>query len=62
MRGRRRGQAITEFALVVPTLLLLVLGITEFGRVLIIYTSTINAAREGSRFGAVHASAPFAVQ
>jgi hypothetical protein len=62
MDRRRKGQGIVEFALILPALLLLMMGVVEFGQVLIVYTSTVNAAREGARFGAVHASAPFAVE
>ena len=55
MRGQRdRGAAAVEFALVLPLLLLLVLGIFEFGRVFNIQISLSNAAREGARHMAVH--------
>lgn len=42
-----------EFALVVPVLLLLVLGIAEFGRAYNIQTTVSGAAREGVRSMAV---------
>ncbi len=41
------GAAAVEFALVVPILLLLVLGIIEFGRAYNIQNSLSAAAREG---------------
>jgi Flp pilus assembly protein TadG len=47
-----RGQGMVEFALALPILLLLVLGIFEFGRLMITYTSVYAAAREGARYGA----------
>ena len=47
-RGER-GAAVVEFALVVPVLLLLVLGIAEFGRAYNIQTIISGAAREGVR-------------
>ena len=50
----RRGQALVEFALVVPLLFLLFLGIVETGR-LVFYLHTLNnAAREGARYAIVH--------
>lgn len=48
---RAKGQGLVEFALILPLLLLLLLGIFEFGRVLFIYSSLFNAAREGARYG-----------
>ena len=56
MRAGRRGersQAMTEFALVAPVLLLLTFGIIDFGRALYFYSATANAAREASRVAAV---------
>lgn len=44
-----RGAAAVEFALVAPLLLLLVLGIAEFGRAYNISTTLSAAAREGAR-------------
>lgn len=44
-----RGAAAVEFALVVPLLLLLVLGIAEFGRAYNISSTLAGAAREGAR-------------
>lgn len=45
----QRGQSLVEFALVVPILLLLVLGIMEFGRAYSTSLALQNAAREGAR-------------
>lgn len=45
----KRGQAMVEFALVLPILLLLLLGIMEFGLVFHEYLVVTHAAREGSR-------------
>ncbi|MHB9145145.1 MAG: TadE/TadG family type IV pilus assembly protein [Symbiobacteriia bacterium] len=44
-----RGQSLVEFALVVPLLLLLVIGIMEFGRAYSANLALQNAAREGAR-------------
>lgn len=45
------AQAMIEFALVFPVLLLLLYGIMEFGRMLFIYSSVTTASREASRYG-----------
>ena len=58
-RGRRarardeRGAVAVEFALIFPLLILLVLGIVEFGFGYHAWDATQNAAREGARLGAV---------
>lgn len=52
-RGRQRGQALLEFAFVAPIFLILVFGIVDFGLGFKTYIAVTNAAREGSRFGAV---------
>ena len=56
-RVRERGQALIEFALVVPIFLILVFGIVDFGMGLKAWITITNAAREGARVGAIHASA-----
>ena len=50
-----RGQAVVEFALVFPLLLLVCFGITEFGRAWITMNILTSAAREGVRLAAVTA-------
>jgi len=45
----RAGQALAEFVLVVPALLLLVFGIIEFGLAFRTYQIVTNTAREGAR-------------
>jgi len=45
----RRGTAVVEMALVFPIFMLLVLGIVEFGRFLMVGQLLTNAAREGAR-------------
>ncbi len=52
MTGARRcerGAAIVEFALVVPLLLMLLIGVVEFGRAYSAKISVTHAAREGVR-------------
>ncbi len=51
---RDRGAAAVEFALVTPLLLMLVLGIAEFGRAYHVQTTLSGAAREGVRNMALH--------
>ncbi len=46
-----RGQGLVEFALILPLLLMIIIGIFEFGRILLIYSNLFNAAREGARYG-----------
>lgn len=54
-RFARETQAgpIVEFAIIVPVLLLLLLGVVDFGRAFFQQNSLVSAAREGARFGAV---------
>ncbi len=52
-KSKSRAQSMVELALVLPILLLVVLGLIEFGRALFIYTVVSNAAREGVRAGLV---------
>ncbi|MFH1312004.1 MAG: TadE family protein [Candidatus Eisenbacteria bacterium] len=53
-KGRRSdGQALVEFALLVPLLAILVLGIVEFGRIWMTMNVLASAAREGARIAAV---------
>jgi Flp pilus assembly protein TadG len=49
----RRGQALVEFALVLPILLILLLGILDFGRAVAAYNSVSNAARSAVRVAIV---------
>src|SRR5512135_1562751 len=48
-----KGQNLVEFALVVPLLLLLVIGIAEFGRAWMTKNIMTGAAREAVRMAAV---------
>src|SRR5262245_10102372 len=55
-RARRAGAAVIEFAVVVPVLLLFLLGIVEYGRMLMVAQMTTSGSREGARY-AVQADA-----
>jgi Flp pilus assembly protein TadG len=48
-----KGQAMTELALVLPVLLLLVMSIIQFGLILKSYITVVNGARLGARIAAV---------
>lgn len=45
-----RGQGLVEFALVIPVFLLLVLGVIEFGRLMVTYSSISTASRDAVRY------------
>src|ERR687887_1455349 len=48
--ARRPAAAVIEFAVVVPVLLMFVLGIIEYGRMLMVAQVTTNGSREGARY------------
>ena len=48
-RKRRRGAAAVEFAFVAPVFFLLVLGMIEFGRMVMVQQVITNGSREGAR-------------
>ena len=54
MRSAFRGQALVEFALILPVLLVILLGTFDAGRLIFAYNSVSNAAREGGRTAIVN--------
>lgn len=46
----QRGQSLVEFALLLPLLLIILLGVVDFGRVYFAYVSVTNAARNGAEY------------
>ncbi len=48
-----KGQSLAEFALILPMMLLVAMGVFDFGRGIFIYSAVHNAAREGARYGAI---------
>ena len=48
-----RGQAMVEFALVGLLLLMLVFGLVDLSRAVLLYNTVATAAHEGARFGVV---------
>jgi hypothetical protein len=60
-RARRsRGQSLTEFALVLPILLLVVLMALDFGRVYLGYVNLMQSARLAANFAALNPTANWA--
>ncbi|GAB4573838.1 MAG: hypothetical protein Kow0077_17490 [Anaerolineae bacterium] len=51
--ARKQGQALVEFALILPIVLFLIFGIIDFGRLLIAYTTASNSLRSAARFATV---------
>jgi Flp pilus assembly protein TadG len=49
----KNGQSLIEFALLLPILLLVFFGITEFGRATMVKNILVTASREGARLAAV---------
>ena len=48
------GQAMAEFAMVLPILLMVIYGLLEVGRLLFTYASVTNASREAVRYGSAY--------
>jgi Flp pilus assembly protein TadG len=55
-RSSQAGQTAVEFALVLPILILILMGVFDFGRAFYAYSVVANSAREGARAG-VYATA-----
>ena len=51
--GGSRGQVLLEFAVLLPVLLLLIIGIFEFGRAWMTASTVGQAAREGARLAVI---------
>jgi Flp pilus assembly protein TadG len=56
-KKRRSAQAMVEFAIAVPVLVLLVAGVLELGRGYVFAIATSDAARDGARYAAGKTSA-----
>jgi hypothetical protein len=53
-RSRERGQALLEFALILPIFVVAILGLIDVGRAIWANNAVANAAREAARYAAVH--------
>src|SRR5262245_21515586 len=60
-RRLQQGQSLLEFAVVLPVLLLIVLGVIEFGRAYYQYNTLSKAVREGARYMSMHAYDPIEI-
>jgi len=54
-KNGEKGQALVEFALLVPIFAILLFAIVDFGMGFYSWITVTNSAREGARVGAVHA-------
>lgn len=52
--GRHGGQSLVEFALCLPVLAIILLGLLDLGRAYNAYVIISNAAREGAYYGCMH--------
>ena len=52
-RDGERGQALVEFALILPVILLVMVGMLEFARAWNLHQVMTDAAREGARRAAI---------
>ena len=59
---RHRGQALVEFALVIPLLLLMMVALFDLGRAVFAYNTLTNAAREGARLAIVNQDLPSIIE
>src|SRR5690242_3011914 len=55
---RRRGMTIVEATLVLAVFLMLLFGIFEYARFLLVMHVTTNAARDGARYASVNTNKP----
>lgn len=53
LENRSRGQALVEFALVLPMFVLVIFGLLDLGRVVYMNNALSEAARDGARWGVV---------
>jgi Flp pilus assembly protein TadG len=57
-RHGRTGQALVEFALIFPILILMLVALFDLGRAVFAYNTLTNAAREGARIAIVNQYEP----
>jgi Flp pilus assembly protein TadG len=50
-RRKRRGAAAVEFAIIAPLFFMMIIGMIEFGRIIMVEQVITNASREGARIG-----------
>jgi Flp pilus assembly protein TadG len=60
-RGERRGQAMVEFAFVLPVFIMLTIGVVDFSRAVLAYNTVAFLARDGARYGVAPAHGTSAI-
>ena len=53
---KENGEAIVEFALLAPVIILLLFAMVDFGRIFDAWLVATNAAREGARYATVYST------
>jgi Flp pilus assembly protein TadG len=53
------GQGLVEFAVILPLMLTMIMGIVEFGRLAVTYAAVSSASREAARYGAAVGNSGF---
>jgi len=53
-KSAEKGQSLVEFALVLPVLIVLLMGLFDFGRAILAYNTVSEAARNGARVAIVN--------
>jgi Flp pilus assembly protein TadG len=61
-RRNRRGAAAVEFAVILPVFILLIFGMIEYGRMVMVQQVLTNASREGARRAVLDGSTAAEVQ
>lgn len=56
--GKEKGQSLTEVALVLPVLLLILAGVLDLGRLYYVTVALTDAAAEGATYAAINPTAP----
>jgi Flp pilus assembly protein TadG len=51
---REQGSSIVEFSLIAFVFVMLLLGVVEMGRMILVYTTIAHAAKYGARYAIVH--------
>ena len=51
---REKGQSLTELALILPLLLIILAGVLDLGRLYYSYVAVTDAAAEGAAYAAIH--------
>ena len=58
---RTRGAVVVEFAVVLPVFILLIMGMMEYGRMIMVQQLLVNASREGARHATLDGATTFSV-